>query len=98
MNLETYRALRDVNTKAQQSCFDLVLWHEQHPESKALNIAINYARWAVLCPQEELPTQILSVLSNITHWRGEVATQVRNTLEDCTIAYKRLEQEDKPNA
>lgn len=51
---------------------------------RALDYAVNYAKYALSIPRsrdDELRTQVLYVVSNITHWRGEVATEVRASLK-----------------
>lgn len=54
-------------------------------EQKALNYAVNYARYGLAIvsteDEDELRIQLLYVLSNITHWRGPIAQQVRLTLK-----------------
>lgn len=48
----------------------------------SLNWAINYAKAGLAMPEgEALRVQVLYVLNNITHWRGEGAKEVRTTLK-----------------
>lgn len=51
---------------------------------KAVNWAVNYAKAGLSMTGDELRTQCLYVLNNITYWRGEEATAVRNTLKAFT--------------
>ena len=55
---------------------------------KALNYAVNYAlRGMTMNNPEELRTQCIYVLNNMTHWRGETAKEVRSTLKQyCSLA------------
>uniref|UniRef100_A0A6H2A6A0 Uncharacterized protein n=2 Tax=viral metagenome TaxID=1070528 RepID=A0A6H2A6A0_9ZZZZ len=53
-------------------------------DQKALNYAVNYARAGLSMTGEELRVQCLYVLNNITHWRGEVAKEVRGVLKEYT--------------
>jgi hypothetical protein len=47
----------------------------------SLNWAINYAKVGIGQTGSDLELQIPYVIGNITHWRGELATSVRNTLK-----------------
>lgn len=48
---------------------------------KALNWAVNYAEESMCMSGRELYIQCLYIVGNITHWRGELATQVRATIK-----------------
>ena len=51
-------------------------------DAPALNYAVNYAKYGLTIEDsEEMRGQVLRVLGNITHWRGETAKQVRATLK-----------------
>ena len=55
-------------------------------EAKALNYCVNYAKYGIELvdndfPIDELKTQLLYVLNNMTHWRGDTAKAVRVTLK-----------------
>lgn len=61
----------------------------KHREEKALNYCVNYAVEATrmlngISPSspKEFRVQLLYVLGNMTHWRGEVASQVRQTIKN----------------
>ena len=54
----------------------------ENQNSKALNYCVNYAKAALFMDEEELKCQILYVLANMTHWRGEQAKQVRKVLKN----------------
>lgn len=56
----------------------------KHRKEKALNWAVNYAREGLAMSGEALRVQCLYVLGNITHWRGDVAKDVRQTLKEFT--------------
>jgi hypothetical protein len=47
----------------------------------AVNYAVNYARAGISMTGRDLRTQVLYVLNNISHWRGPIATEVRQTLK-----------------
>jgi hypothetical protein len=56
-------------------------------EKKALNWAIDYAEHGIAlidgnCSDHDLKMQILYVLNNITHWRGDESVVVRGTLKE----------------
>lgn len=50
-------------------------------DAKALNYAVNYANAGMYMSGHELHVQVLYVLNNMTHWRGEDAKRVRQTLK-----------------
>lgn len=54
-------------------------WEDRH--SKSLNYAFEYAKAGLYMHGEELATQCLYVLNNITHWRGTKAKKVRQVLK-----------------
>ena len=49
--------------------------------SKGLNYAIGYCQIAMKQNGEDLKTQCLYILNNITHWRNPKASCVRNVLK-----------------
>ena len=53
-------------------------------EAKALNYCVNYARAGLSMTDDELRVQCLYVLNNMTHWRGDVAKEVRGVLKEFT--------------
>ena len=55
----------------------------ENRELKSLNYCVNYAQAALLMKDDsvQLKTQLLYVLSNMTHWRGPLAHSVRKTLK-----------------
>lgn len=51
-------------------------------DEKSLNWAINYAKYGLtITDKDELKTQCLYVLNNMTRWRGPVAKEVRMILK-----------------
>lgn len=56
---------------------------------KALNYAVNYAKEGMCMSGHELYIQCLYIVGNITHWRGELATQVRTTIKQYIKENKR---------
>ena len=48
---------------------------------KALNYCVEYAYAGLHMTGENLRTQCIYVVLNMTHWRGEVAKEVRATLK-----------------
>lgn len=48
----------------------------------SLNYAVNYFKYALVCPEDELKVQCLYILNNITHWRHPQAKDVRKVLKD----------------
>jgi len=54
-------------------------------DAKALNYAVGYARAGLSMTGEALYVQCLYILNNITHWRGDTAKWVRQTLKDFTV-------------
>jgi hypothetical protein len=76
-------------------CLQCIVDHGKH--SKALNNCVNYAKHGIkiyeqfhpfLCEEDEMKyykemhMQLLHVLGNMTHWRGETATNVRVNLRN----------------
>ena len=53
-------------------------------DAKALNYAVNYAKAGLYMSGHELKVQVLYVLSNMKHWRSDVARAVRLTLKNYT--------------
>ena len=66
--------------EAQEAMATIVANRDQ----KAVNWAVNYAQVGMDMTGEELRVQCLYVLNNISHWRGEEATAVRNILKAYT--------------
>lgn len=52
-------------------------------KEKSLNYAVNYAEYGLglLQGSHEMKVQCLYVLNNMTHWRGELAKEVRAALK-----------------
>ena len=50
-------------------------------ESKALNYCITYAQAGLTMSGHNLYVQCLYILNNMTHWRGDIAKEVRLTLK-----------------
>lgn len=51
-------------------------------DQKALNWAVNYAaKGLMIFNRHEAKIQSLYILNNITHWRGDVAKETRQTLK-----------------
>lgn len=48
---------------------------------KAVNYAVGYAQAGISMDGKSASLQILYILNNITHWRGEEAKLVRNSLK-----------------
>ena len=55
-------------------------------EAKALNWAVNYARAGLGLSGQDLKDQCNYVLSNMEHWRGETAREVRAILKNFSPA------------
>ncbi len=53
----------------------------QNKDQKALNYCVNYAQAGMSMTGYALHIQALYALGNMTHWRGDVAKSVRNTLK-----------------
>ena len=54
----------------------------KNQDSPALNYAVNYAKAGLkIYNDHTLKVQVLYVLNNITHWRGDEAKAVRATLK-----------------
>lgn len=59
-------------------------------QKSALYYTINHARYALAmisadAEEHDLKDQLLYVLNNMTHWRGETAERVRLTLKDAIM-------------
>ena len=55
-------------------------------DKKAVNWAVNYAKYGLtVTNEEEAKVQALYILSNIQHWRGEVAKDARALLKAFTM-------------
>lgn len=52
--------------------------------SKAVDYAKGYAKVGMRMTDHELVVQCMYVLNNITHWRGEQATRIRENLQEFT--------------
>lgn len=54
-----------------------------HQDEPSLNFAVNYAKYGRFANlnEDDLRTQCLYVLGNITRWRGPVAKEVRMILK-----------------
>ena len=53
----------------------------KNKDLKSLNYCVNYAIEALRDPNK---TQLLYVLTNMTHWRGPLAKEVRAALKEAT--------------
>lgn len=51
---------------------------------KALNYAVDYAAHGLRTTGYDLKSQCVYVLCNMTHWRGEQATRIRQNLKAFT--------------
>ena len=60
----------------------------QNKEQKALNYAVEYARLGRYMNGHDLYVQVLYVLNNMTHWRGDTAKEVRAVLKQYQKTYK----------
>jgi hypothetical protein len=67
--VDVYKALRAIVANRKQP---------------AVNYAVNYALQGLSMSGHELKVQVLYVLNNISHWRGDVAKQTRDTLKAYT--------------
>ena len=66
-------------TVFKECCHTILKYRDQ----KALNYAVNYARYGLsISNVEEAQVQALYILNNITHWRGEEAKAVRQALKE----------------
>jgi len=54
----------------------------KNKDAKALNYCVDYALAGLSMTGNELETQILYVLNNMIHWRGDDATAVRKILKE----------------
>lgn len=53
-----------------------------HQGVRSLNYAINYAKHGLLVSDPyEKKVQALYILNNMTHWRGDIAKRVRDSLK-----------------
>lgn len=65
----------DQLTKFHHACQNVV----DNREQKALNWAVNYARYGLTITNlEEAKVQAAYILNNITHWRGSIAKETRS--------------------
>ncbi len=55
-----------------------------HADEPSLNYAVEYAKYGLICPQEEVRIQALYTVGNISRWRGELAKEVRAALKEAT--------------
>lgn len=63
-------------------CCEIIV---KNREVKALNYAVNYARYGMsISSLHEAKVQALYILNNIQYWRGEEATNVRTKLKAFT--------------
>jgi hypothetical protein len=68
----------------EQEVYDCLQVIVDNKEAKALNYAVNYARYGIGMTGHELKIQCLYVLSNMQYWRGPQAKEVRKTLKAFT--------------
>lgn len=60
----------------------LLILKDRKAYSTSLNYAVGYCQNALRLSGENLWTQVLYILNNITHWRGEEHKSVRKTLKN----------------
>jgi len=54
-------------------------------DQKALNYAVNYAKHGLEIENlVDAKVQALYILNNMTHWRGDLAKETRETLKEVT--------------
>ena len=69
----------------KQACKNII----GNKQAKAVNYAVNYARMGLtLTDIESARTQALYILSNITYWRGSIASETRSILKNFLEATK----------
>ena len=65
--------------KFKQACKNIV----DNRNAKALNYAVGYAVHGLTIKDEyEMKYQVPYILSNITHWRGDLAKETRTLLKE----------------
>lgn len=66
--------------KFHQACLNII----DNKNDKALNYAVNYAKYGLLIkePNNEMKTQAMYILSNITYWRHSLAKETRILLKE----------------
>ena len=73
------------NESDVQNALDVIL-SDSDNYARSLNFAIHYARAARLMSGDDLRTQCLYVLSNLSRWRHPRAKYVRDTLREFATA------------
>ena len=59
-------------------------------DQKSLNYAVNYAKAGLLMTNgHEARVQILYILNNMTHWRGDLAKETRATFKRLVKEWKK---------
>jgi hypothetical protein len=79
----TTQSKTDIAILPLRECFEAIIANKDAP---ALNYCVNYAQFAFdlvrfNADKKHIRTQILYVLNNMTHWRGNLAKQVRASLK-----------------
>ncbi len=74
--------MRPTDTEVKEKIQIILSDRKAYPTS--LNYAVNYCRFAMELTGEDLRTQCLYILNNITHWRHPQAKEVREALKSYT--------------
>jgi hypothetical protein len=83
----TTQSKTDIAILPLRECFEAIIANK---DAKALNYCVNYAQRGIemidrgdelWTTPNNLRVQILYVLNNMTHWRGDLAKQVRASLK-----------------
>ena len=80
----TTQSKTDIAILPLHECF-MAIMHNR--DAKALNYCVNYAQYGLvllnsaMTSTADMRVQILYVLNNMTHWRGDTAKQVRASLK-----------------
>jgi hypothetical protein len=71
--------------KLHQACRDVIQAAKGSPRNHNLQYASSYAQLCIeLLDPEEIQTQVLYVLNNLTNWRGTQATATKSALKEYT--------------
>lgn len=63
-----------------------IVLEDKKSYATSLNYAVGYCRYALEMSGEELRTQCIYILNNITHWRGPGNKEVRKVIK--AFAYR----------
>ena len=75
----------DYTEKFHKACNNIIA----NKDAKALNWCVGYAKHGLTCVSRyEIHVQTLYILSNMTHWRGDVAKETRELLKAVERATK----------